>query len=1293
MALTTLQRQDLELGHLATLTLNPSGERVYLGRFVSSAPGRENLAVLALDPRTGAITSKRLYRDSDQPIPPTSKTVPVPKRPMPTVTAILVAPRYKKLYVAAPVADGAVRPARFLSVYDLDDNGDVLAGTLRTYRASADGVSQAIHLSSLALHPSANMLYLAGDKWNAIRYYLLDCQGEPQGDAPIAVPIPGAPRGTMAINPEGTRMFLGMGSATLQVLELKRVAGVDGVPQSTPLRTVTSTASELVGLQQLNFVYSPRALYAVRPLLEEAGRGHPPQPLPLFVLPLGANGDVDPGVTDWRRLDGFEHVGLAPDPTHNRLWLARQTSSRDAITDQQVTDGVQLFAYSTDAQGLPTQEQQRHPKRYYQQGLGVAVAATGEPVLLTQAANMRVNYVARQKLGVKISRVASGPSQPPLKLSCTLNRPSPKLERAFTAFENQFAEVDLDPFLSDTREQLALFLRFSPSGADTEWQIELRYAAEAAQDAVVKTDRVRGGMFSFLLPGHAFAPREQRAARFELMSEYARRYRVAAEPFRLAPEERPDQFVISAYSWTGMQGHAQHLDEGLAALRALGLNSVELRAWTGIPPAELGRRHDDFSPDQGTYSSPVGYFFDFVFDGSLVYDGDKQAFKGRTVDEAFIRDWYAVAARGFSEAFHLPASRVVRVQIGDESAWYLPRMLTCFRHEEPLTPHESDSLWRDATKNARWIRTFQDYVAARAPELKAFYGSGWERVVPIGVSQARTPETRRLFYWSMRFFSDQAALGIRRIRAAIEAAFRPPGTEPPHSTRPEHTRLHINNNFGDLLDWQSYKPYPDVPGDKNPDRGPDTATGGFNWSDFGAEGMPMPFKTSYAHDAQAGSWSFHADLLRSTADGEGGPKEFGGIIPGLYTGETSAGASYKLLSLVGAGAKIAIVYAFGPIFFFGPPNSWADNFPAYRPIADALRLIGRGQRLLYPGRPERGSVAIHLPSFSRLWDRQQSATFYTRELLPLHSALVHAGYSVDFLDDKMLEAGALASRAYTTLYLTGPNLGLQVQRMLNTWVERGGTLVALPGAGVADEVNEPSTLLDNILGVSARAAWTSMREHASLNPDWVRSRQLTVTEPRWRAALSSDEPLHLIDMVTAAASPVVLDLPLLEPRGAETVATMARADSAARPAITRNRHGRGTTYAYAFFPGWQYWSTATHPNREQHILSDRMPWGWSARDRLLITLPARFAETPRSVRLSQECVEARRLQSGRGIAVVLLNWNGTPVPSLTVSIDNPAGFRRVTSVKHGVLQNMSPERAHVSVQLPLTDVDVLLLEP
>jgi hypothetical protein len=74
-------------------------------------------------------------------------------------------------------------------------------------------------------------------------------------------------------------------------------------------------------------------------------------------------------------------------------------------------------------------------------------------------------------------------------------------------------------------------------------------------------------------------------------------------------------------------------------------------------------------------------------------------------------------------------------------------------------------------------------------------------------------------------------------------------------------------------------------------------------------------------------------------------------------------------------------------------------------------------------------------------------------------------------------------------------------------------------------------------------------------------------------------------------------------------------------------------------------------------------------------------------------VEARRLQSHRGIAVVLLNWNGTPVPSLTVSIANPAGFRRVTSVKHGVLQNMSPNRASVSVQLPLTDVDVLLLEP
>jgi hypothetical protein len=202
------------------------------------------------------------------------------------------------------------------------------------------------------------------------------------------------------------------------------------------------------------------------------------------------------------------------------------------------------------------------------------------------------------------------------------------------------------------------------------------------------------------------------------------------------------------------------------------------------------------------------------------------------------------------------------------------------------------------------------------------------------------------------------------------------------------------------------KAYPNAKGDNNPDQGPDAATGGFDWFDFAADGMPLPFKTTYRFDAEAQFWSFWADLLRSAAatDMRGRQAAFGALVPGSRIGALPAGAAYKFLSLVARGAKILTAYAFQPQSFFLPPNSWADIEAAYAPVADAMRRIGRAKRLLYPGKAEHGAVAIHLPAGSRLWDRAGGATFAYREALPLHTALVHDGYTVDFADGVSVDA-------------------------------------------------------------------------------------------------------------------------------------------------------------------------------------------------------------------------------------------------------------------------------------------------
>lgn len=1274
MSPITLQHLELELGHIGALALSQDGRRLFVGRHSSEDQARENIAVFTVDPQSGTLTNKRLYRDSDQPLPPTYTTPKPPLRPRAVVTSLLVAPRYRKLYIGTRLEDRDIRPAYLLSIYDLDDAGEIRPETLRSYRAIADNLPNPIGIECLALHPQRDILYMAGGAWNAVRFYQLNAEGEPIGTAPTAVTINGAPKAAIAISPDGSRMYLGTAPATLQIVAL-----IDGVPQNPPLRSLQVPELALADTY-LRFVHTPQALYAARPRSEL----NPPLPGLLFMLPLPT-----PDGGEFQRVDGFEHTLLTADPQNQRLWLLRDTTHTDALTGATLVDGAELVAVSTDAQGVPQAEIERRPKLYREQGLLATGAA--DPILVTRATNTVVNYAADEQVRFTIRRVNPAPGSPPLTLKCDLVAFGTTTKQSFTVVEGTLsAPVSLDPYLSDHTDQVALWLTFPPAVSDVEWEFEIRYIGAGAHEPLFKRDRVRGGALVFLVAGYAVVP-ERRFGMFELFSEHAQVYRAAAEAVQLDPEDRPEQFVISSYSLSGLQGHAAQLDDGVATLRALGINSVQLGHWGGLGADDFQQVFRELSPESGVYAPEFYYFFDFIYDGSL------KTAQGQTIDQAELEAWAAKKAQEFESRTGLPISRLVRFQIADENGWYYPAILDSFRRENPTPLPNTPVDWRDETKNAAWIKRFQDYVAANDLILRDFYADSWDEIVPIGAGQATTPETRRLFYWSMRFFGDQAALGARRIQAALEAAFRPAGS--PTDERPEHARLHVHTNFSETVDWQWYKPYPNAQGDKNPDQGPDAATGSLDWFDYAAEGMPMASKTTYAADYNAGAWSFYADLVRSAARrADGRPPAFSAIVPGFSMGDLAAGASYKLLALLSRGCKIPIVYAFGPQFFFRGVNSWSENFAAYDPIAHATELIGRSERVLYPAQTEHGSVAIHFPGGSRLWDRQQRATFYSREMQPLHAALVHDGYTVDFVDDRLIESGAFVQRGYTTLYLLGPNLSTVAQQTIARWVAAGGALVVLPGAATADAFNTPTTLLDEVLGLVPRDAWTPLRESAYNVPTFSLSNQLQITDQRWRDALHVSEPLPLRDLVQDPTAPKVVDFTTLSLNGAQTIATVKPRTGAApeRPAITVHPHGRGVAYAYAFFPGWQYWCTATHP---LHLLpnilrahTDRLPHGWSDSDRLLATLPARLANTPRSVVTSQVAVEARRLQSARGIAIVLLNWTAAPIESLKVSVPAIGEFRRITSVKRGPLNNTSTNKASASVSLPLDDVDVLLLD-
>jgi hypothetical protein len=187
-----LRRDDLHLGHLVgAVAAAPDGRRLYVGRIGSDDQARENLGVLAVEPATGAVLRRTLFRDADAPLPPCFP-VPIARRPRAAVASILVAPRYRKLYLAADL-DLATGPRPWLSVYELDEAGDPVPSSLRAYRVDTDAAPAETHVEALALHPVADVLYLTGGKWTALRWHRLDPTGEPLDAQPAVLPLAGSP--------------------------------------------------------------------------------------------------------------------------------------------------------------------------------------------------------------------------------------------------------------------------------------------------------------------------------------------------------------------------------------------------------------------------------------------------------------------------------------------------------------------------------------------------------------------------------------------------------------------------------------------------------------------------------------------------------------------------------------------------------------------------------------------------------------------------------------------------------------------------------------------------------------------------------------------------------------------------------------------------------------------------------------------------------------------------------------------------------------------------------------------
>lgn len=1184
--------------NVSTAAVSSDGRRLYVGLRDSTRADRLNLAVVTLSPEGQVVGEAHRYADSP---------IPLPEKTQATVQAILVDGHRRKLYLG--LTHQAAKPpalGRLLTVYDLDAAGEP-TGAPRAYECGNPHHS----VMALARHPRLDRLYLVGFGGSVVSVYPLDARGEPSGEPRVFPTGGGHGKFAVAVSTDGRRLYLGTFGDRLEVMDLDAAGmpvGKARIFQAGPEKGQTG--------DYLRFQYTPQALVFLRPT--------PDGPRPA-VWPLDAKGDpigtpkVDPGVSA---------SSLAADPAGRRVWVAADQTFRDAFTGKTVTAGVEARAYTIGADGSLSAETPGvpAPARPYlppQTGAVLAVGPAGTAVLLTRSlpATPVGNRIRGRKLRVTLleTRLHNGttPAAVPVWLSV-----GGKTEAFGDLRPDQpSAWVDLDPYLKDHRgpvlARVSAVVPQPPAAPAPTLPAHLRVRVEVTRgvgsvaEPSVLTETVQGESALVLLPGYGVPHGDDVPG---LLSGHAKRYLAAASAVAVPPEDRPRQFVVSCYQLMGGQGHPGQLRDSAAAVAALGFNTVNAYSWGAIPPREV----DEVLAANGlrrrllaSYSPPSYFDFD----------------RGKMNPDALARWAAGRAAIVARQNGGTPADVVTHV-LSDEPGWYYPAVLN------------------DVRNKPEWLAAFRAYLVEQGLKPLDVGQPDWEHVVPVGRGAAQDLSSRRLYYWSIRFFPDAAARGHRLAREALEKAFGHPLLAP------------VNwNNWGNR--W--YTPSPGARISRNRDVGPDTGSGSMDWLAAGRLAAVTPWSEDWFPDQLAENWSFAADLLRAAAPG-GQP--FGGYVIGATTGEHPAGAQYRILSLVGHGAKAVDVYSWGPEFLF-PGNCWSEAWRAYRPVADAIRLVGRGERLLYPGRPERGKAAVLIPGGSALWDSDPRPTHYFHEIWSLHYALTHAGYAVDFVDGIDLASGALAARGYAVLYLTGPNVSAVAQEKVAEWVRDGGTIAVTPGGAVADEYDTPTDRLTGVLGVRGRAA---VREPIPGEQTWEALRptaRLTAVDARLDCG---DLPLY---------GPTTT----MEPDRATVLARFASGGAA----VTLHRHGRGAAVAYGFFPGWQYWLSPDRSN------PTRLPRHWGADRRRLAAAPARLAGTPRAVLLSEEVVEGCRLNSEKGVAVVLLNWTDEPIHNLTVTVPGTGQFGKVTSLKHGSLEPVR-DGDGLRVKLPVRDVDVLLIE-
>lgn len=397
-------------------------------------------------------------------------------------------------------------------------------------------------------------------------------------------------------------------------------------------------------------------------------------------------------------------------------------------------------------------------------------------------------------------------------------------------------------------------------------------------------------------------------------------------------------------------------------------------------------------------------------------------------------------------------------------------------------------------------------------------------------------------------------------------------------------------------------------------------------------------------DRGTGQVLYAAGLLRAAARTHNLP--LGCYLCGAYV-------RTRTIAFLAQGTHFINYYIYGPIHRIGPV--WSETYPHIEDLGHTLREVARVEDYLVKARNKKSDVAMLVANSSEAMSRFHKLPFAPARQ-NLFIALNHGQVPVDIVGEEDIVTDGLLD-SYKVLYVVDPNVRTSVQKCIRGWVEGGGWLRLSAGACAWNEYHEPSSVLNEVLGVGSRVAGPLEKEVWE-SPGQVRLPATEVT-PEGHVSVAG---VH----ETAV------------PSTAEVVAKFA--DGA--PAVLGSRFGKGRTMLTCFSPELGY---GAH-------------WGEAGKDgasteRELIARFARAAGAEPHCKLSRQGIY-NVVHEGPGLKVLFLMnvWLGH-IEQLGVEIPFDAKPAKVISSRKGEVPfDYRDGAVHFNLPMDQTDIVVVTAE-